>query len=83
MFGFHCLSTQPTKEFGVKILRGSRSPLLANSEILAKVDGGLAIASFVGRVKSQDPTRQIWPVFSFGVGWLDEKPNKRLGNVLG
>ena len=76
-------SSLRTKGFGVKILRGWRSPLLADSEILAQVDGGLAIASFVGRVKSQDPTGQIWPVFSLGVGWLDEKPNKRLGNVLG
>ncbi|MCH2051375.1 MAG: hypothetical protein MK289_23960 [Trichodesmium sp. ALOHA_ZT_67] len=40
MFGFHCRSSQRTKGFGVKILRGSRSPLLADSEILAQGDEG-------------------------------------------
>ncbi|MCL2938780.1 MAG: hypothetical protein MGU50_20695 [Trichodesmium sp. MAG_R02] len=39
MFGFLCRSTQPKMGFGFNILRGWRSPLLADSRILAQYNG--------------------------------------------
>ena len=64
MFGFHCRSTQPTKGFGVNILRGSRSPLLADSEILALCRWGIRdgldiIAMFVLRVGNPNGQRDL------------------------
>ncbi|MDE5085462.1 MAG: hypothetical protein O4859_31410 [Trichodesmium sp. St18_bin1] len=43
MFKFLCRSTQPKMGFEFNILRGRRSPLFAESEILAQVDEGLVI----------------------------------------
>ena len=68
MFGFHCRSTQPTKEFGVNILRGSRSLLLAYLEKLALCRWGIRdgldiIAMFVLIVGNPNGQRDLGLIF--------------------